>query len=74
MTTTSSSTSDYQQCVVARDDAARSLYNAELAVHDAHQSHVDAWINAASERLHAAVVAHLDAEARLHALDAAPAA
>jgi hypothetical protein len=36
--------------------AARALYEAELALHDAHQTHVDAWIAAAADRLHAAVL------------------
>ncbi|MDQ1749690.1 MAG: hypothetical protein QOE71_746 [Pseudonocardiales bacterium] len=53
----------YDQGRAARDQAAYALYEAELALHDAHQSHVDAWIQAASEHLHLAVVAHLTAEA-----------
>ncbi len=40
-------------------DAARQLYEAEVALHIAHQSHVDAWIAAAADRLHDAVVEHL---------------
>ncbi len=48
-------------CVQA---AARRLYDAEIALHIAHQTRVDAWIAAASERLHDAVVAHRQA---LHA-------
>jgi hypothetical protein len=43
--------------------AAQHLYEAECALHTAHQSHVDAWIAAASDRLHEAVVEHLAAEA-----------
>ena len=42
--------------------AAQHLYEAECALHIAHQSHVDAWIAAASDRLHEAVVEHLAAE------------
>lgn len=42
---------------------ARHLYDAECALHDAHQSHVDEWIAAASEHLHIALVEHLAAEA-----------
>ena len=30
----------YEQAVAVRDAAARALYEAELAVHDAHQTHV----------------------------------
>lgn len=36
-------------------DAAQHLYE-ECALHTAHQSHVDAWIAAAGDRLHEAVV------------------
>jgi hypothetical protein len=36
--------------------AARELYEAELALHDAHQTRVDAWIAAAADHLHRAVV------------------
>jgi len=43
--------------------AAQHLYEAECALHTAHQSHVDSWIAAASDRLHEAVVEHLAAQA-----------
>jgi hypothetical protein len=43
--------------------AAQHLYEAECALHDAHQSQVDEWITAASNRLHDALVEHLAAEA-----------
>jgi len=43
--------------------AAQHLYEAECALHTAHQSHVDAWIAAANDRIHEAVVEHLAAEA-----------
>jgi hypothetical protein len=43
--------------------AARHLYEAECALHTAHQTHVDAWIAAASDHLHEAVVEHLAAHA-----------
>ena len=36
--------------------AARCLYNAEVTLHAARQSHVDEWITAASDRLHDAVM------------------
>jgi hypothetical protein len=42
-------------------DAARRLYEAEGALHAAHQTGVDDWIRAAADRLHEAVVAHTDA-------------
>ncbi|MDT4938718.1 MAG: hypothetical protein QOG80_2389 [Pseudonocardiales bacterium] len=34
------------------------LYRSELALHDAHQTHVDRWIEAAADRLHQAVLRH----------------
>jgi hypothetical protein len=39
------------------------LYDAECALHVAHQTRVDAWITAASDRLHQAVADHLAAVA-----------
>ena len=44
----------YEQAVAARNHAARALYQAELALHDAHQTRVDQWIAAAQDRLHVA--------------------
>ncbi len=38
--------------------AERSMYDAEVALHAAHQSHVGAWITAAGDRLHEAIVEH----------------
>jgi hypothetical protein len=42
-------------------DTACHLYDADP--HAAHQSHVDAWITAASQKLHQAVVEHIAATA-----------
>jgi hypothetical protein len=42
---------------------AEHLYNAECALHAAHQSHVDAWITAASNRLDEALRDYLAADA-----------
>ena len=39
-------------------DAARRLYDAEIALHIARQTGVDAWISAAYDRLHEAIAAH----------------
>jgi WhiB family redox-sensing transcriptional regulator len=39
--------------------AAARLYDAECALHSAHQSHIDAWIDAANRSLHAAVTDYL---------------
>ena len=48
----------YEQAVAAMDLAAHALYNAEVALHDAHQTHVDQWIAAAQDHLHLAVAEH----------------
>lgn len=53
------------QAASRRDATARALYRAELAVHDAHESHVDAWIRAANDHLHEAVLQYLEADAAL---------
>lgn len=53
----------YEQAVAARIDAARALHSAEIAVHDAHQTHVDQWISAAHDRLHIVVAQYLAADA-----------
>lgn len=47
------------------EQAAQRLYDAEVALHTAHTSHVGAWIAAASDRLHEAVEEHLKAVAAL---------
>lgn len=39
------------------------LYEAECQLHAAHQSHIDAWIAAASDKLHLALEVHLAAVA-----------
>ena len=49
--------------------AAHNLFEAELALHDAHQSHVEAWIAAASDKLHQAVLDHLAATCEQHGTD-----
>ncbi|MCU1655388.1 MAG: hypothetical protein JWO57_44 [Pseudonocardiales bacterium] len=36
----------------------RRLYDAEVALHIAHQTHVDEWIASAADRLHAAIIEH----------------
>ncbi len=53
----------YEQAVALRDRAASALYQAELAVHDAHQTHIDSWIGAAHDRLHDAVRRYAEADA-----------
>ena len=49
------------QSRTAVQQAATRLYDAEVALHHARQTHVDEWISAASERLHTAVEAYLAA-------------
>jgi hypothetical protein len=49
--------------------ASRHLFEAELALHDAHQSHVEAWIAAAGDKLHQAVLDHLAAPREQHQPD-----
>jgi len=63
MTITSSPDQTYQQAIAAKAVAAHALYEAELAAHDAHQTHIDAWITAAHDRLHSAVVRYSSADA-----------
>jgi hypothetical protein len=58
----------YEQAVAARNHAARALYQAELALHDAHQTRVDQWIAAAHDRLHVAVGRYGAADALLSCL------
>jgi hypothetical protein len=45
--------------------AARHLYDEECLLHAARQSHVPEWINAAADKLHAAVEEHTRAAAAL---------
>jgi hypothetical protein len=40
------------------EQAAHRLYDAEVALHVAHQTAVDQWIAAAADGLHEAVLAH----------------
>lgn len=58
----------FQQAVAARIDAARTLHSAEIAVHDAHQTHVDQWISAANDQMHIAVAHYLAADALVSGL------
>ena len=58
----------YEQAVAARKHAAGALYQAELALHDAHQTRVEEWIAAAHDRLHAAVGQYETADALVSCL------
>jgi hypothetical protein len=42
----------------ARDRAAHRMYDAEVALHIARQTGVDAWVRAAYDRLHEAIAQH----------------
>jgi hypothetical protein len=55
---TSQATADLDARQAAISEAARRLYDAEIALHIARQTGVGAWISAAYDRLHEAVVAH----------------
>ena len=68
MTTIQNADQSYEQAVAAKEIAAQALYRAELAVHDAHQTHVDQWIGAAHDRLHDAVIRYLAAESAVATL------
>jgi hypothetical protein len=65
MTTTLCRDNDYQQAVATVSNATVQLHRAELALHDAHGSHVDAWISAASNKLHETVVRYEQARTTL---------
>jgi hypothetical protein len=41
-----------------RRDLSREVFETELALHDARQSGVDAWIKAAADHLHRAIAAY----------------
>jgi hypothetical protein len=62
MTTVTTMTPQAATSVAGMDereaDAARRLYDAEIALHIARQTGVDAWISAAYDRLHEAIAAH----------------
>lgn len=58
MTTTTAGQADTthdRSAQTARAETARRLYEAEWALHCAHQTGIDAWIAAASDHLHEAV-------------------
>jgi hypothetical protein len=73
MSASRSTAQAYQRAIAARNRAAHILYEAELAAHDAHQSHVDSWVRAAHDRLHIAVVGYEEAVAAVNSLQPAAA-
>jgi hypothetical protein len=56
MTSQATAAPDGRQAAVS--EAALRLYDAEVALHIARQTGVDAWISAAYDRLHEAIVSH----------------
>lgn len=69
MSAPGATTPTYRHAIAARDRAAHALFEAELAAHDAHQTHVDSWIRAANDRLHVAVTGYEQALAALRKLE-----
>jgi hypothetical protein len=63
ITTVSDRASESAQAQDPVHSAADLLYAAECAFHDAHHTHVDAWIKAAADKLHDAIAVHLAAVA-----------
>jgi hypothetical protein len=56
---TTAPAADGRQAAIS--EAARRLYDAEIALHIARQTGVGAWIVAAYDRLHEAIVSHIAA-------------
>ncbi|HLY34659.1 MAG TPA: hypothetical protein VKQ07_09010 [Jatrophihabitantaceae bacterium] len=61
---------DVDTAVNEYEASCENLYRSELALHDAHQTHEDAWITAAADRLHQAVLRHESAARILEELRA----
>ena len=56
-------TRDVERLLAEYQAAREQLYRCELALHDAHQTGVDAWITAAADRLHESIERELTAAA-----------
>jgi hypothetical protein len=67
---TTSPHGDYERARAEYDAASVELYRSELALHDAHQSGVDAWVQAANDHLHRALMRHYRAQAALEPISA----
>jgi hypothetical protein len=65
MTATPSHDHDFQRAIATVSSVTVQLHRAELALHDAHGSHVDAWISAAANKLHESVVRYEQARIAL---------
>lgn len=63
-------TDEYRDALHCYQAACEQLYRSELALHDSHQTHVDEWIAAAADGLHASVLRERAAAARLDAAGA----
>jgi hypothetical protein len=58
MTTTLQAMSTHPPGSTLVDAAAARMYAAEIALHEARQSHIDAWIAAAYDTLHRTIAEH----------------
>lgn len=63
MNTSTSTATNVQDNVTDLAACACHLYDAECALHAAHQSGIDTWINAAGDSLHRALAEYLAAAA-----------
>lgn len=54
-----------QSLLSTRSLARTHVHCAEMALHDAEQSHVDSWVRAAADRLHDAILELLAADSAL---------
>jgi hypothetical protein len=61
---------DVHDAMTEYEASCQNLYRSELALHDAHQTREDAWIAAAADRLHLAVLRHETASRALEQLGA----
>jgi hypothetical protein len=64
----------YELALAMKEQAALALYQAEIALHDAHQTRVDDWITAAADHLHLAVVRYVTLQQAVDAYRVAAAA
>ena len=61
---------DVQKAIEEYQASCEDLYRHEIALHDANQTQVDSWIQAAADKLHDAVVRRDRAAAALDQLQA----
>lgn len=56
---------EYEAALSEYETSCAQLYRSEQALHEAHQTGVDEWIRAASDRLHESLVQEMRAAAAL---------